>query len=129
MTTRLLGLIGILSLSGFFGGCGSSGSTDTTTAPSTQAAFSTPIPPDSIFAKVHMGEERDEVFAAIGQPTSMGAYVTGKAFIPYHFSGSDEHRLVAHYKGVGVIYFGNDSAYTTGYSVVDMSYDPNDPGY
>jgi hypothetical protein len=127
MTTRLLATIAIVSLGGFFAGCGSSGSSSSSTA--TTQAFSTPIPADSIFAKVRMGEERDEVFAAIGQPTSMGAYVTGKAFIPFHYSGSDDHRLVAHYKGVGVIYFGNDSAYTTGYSVVDMTYDPNDPGY
>ncbi|HEY1922915.1 MAG TPA: hypothetical protein VGG44_09225 [Tepidisphaeraceae bacterium] len=128
MTTRLLSMIAIVSLGGFFAGCNSGSSSGSAAAPTTQA-FSTPIPADSIFAKVHMGEERDEVFAAIGQPTSIGAYVTGKAFIPFHYSGSDDHRLVAHYKGVGVIYFGNDSAYTTGYSVVDMSYDPNDPGY
>jgi hypothetical protein len=127
MTTRLLATIAIVSLGGLFAGCGSSGSSSTSTA--TTQPFSTPIPPDSIFAKVHMGEERDEVFAAIGQPTSMSAYVTGKAFIPFHYSGSDDHRLVAHYKGVGVIYLGNDSAYTSGYSVVDMTYDPNEPGY
>ena len=130
MTTRLLGLFAILSLGGFFAGCGSSGSSSTASdTPAATQATSTPIPPDSIFAKVKMGEERDEVFAAIGQPTSMGQYVTGKAFIPYHFSGSDEHRLVAHYKGVGVIYFGNDSAYTSGYSVVDIAYNPSEPGY
>jgi hypothetical protein len=133
MTTRLLGLIAILSLGGFFAGCGSSGSSSTASdapaATQAAAATSTPIPPDSIFAKVKMGDERDEVYAAIGQPTSVGAYVTGKAFIPFHYSGSDDHRLVAHYKGVGIIYFGNDSAYTSGYSVVDITYDPNDPGY
>ncbi len=129
MTTRLLAMIAVVSLGGFFAGCGSSGSSSSSSAAPTTQAFSTPIPPDSIFAKVHMGEEKDEVFAAIGQPTSIGAYVTGKAFIPFHYSGSDDHRLVAHYKGVGIIYFGNDSAYTSGYSVVDMTYDANDPGY
>jgi hypothetical protein len=76
-----------------------------------------------------MGEEENEVFAAIGQPTSVGSYITGKAWIPYHFSGSDEVRRAAHYKGVGIIVFGNDSSYTSGYSVVDIQYDPNEPGY
>jgi hypothetical protein len=132
MTTRLLGLIAILSLGGFFAGCHSGG--DTTTQADTSAdvppsAATRPIPPDSIFAKVKMGEEQNDVYAAIGQPTSVGSYITGKAWIPFHYSGSDVQRLVAHYKGVGVIYFGNDSRYTSGYSVVDISYDPTDPGY
>jgi hypothetical protein len=77
-----------------------------------------------------MGEERDEVFRDIGQPTSMGApYQTGKAWIPFHYGGGDDMRMAAHYKGVGIITFGNDSAYTSGYSVVDVTYDPSDPGY
>ncbi len=133
MTTRLLGLIAILSFGGFFAGCHSdSGSTtqaDNSAAEVPPSASTRPIPPDSILAKVKMGEEQNEVYAAIGQPTSVGQYITGKAWIPFHYSGSDTHRLVAHYKGVGVIYFGNDSAYTSGYSVVDVEYDPNDPGY
>ncbi|MGD0461145.1 MAG: hypothetical protein ABSB74_01525 [Tepidisphaeraceae bacterium] len=133
MTTRLLGLMAILSFAGFFAGCHSGGDTTTTQADNSAAvapsATTRPIPPDSIFAKVKMGEERDTVYAAIGQPTSVGSYITGKAWIPFHYSGSDDVRLVAHYKGVGVIYFGNDSSYTSGYSVVDISYDPNDPGY
>jgi hypothetical protein len=76
-----------------------------------------------------MGEESNEVFATIGQPTSTNHYQTGKAFIPFHYGGGDDMRMAAHYKGVGVITFGNDSAYTSGYSVVDISYDPNEPGY
>jgi hypothetical protein len=114
----------------YVGGCSSSGSSSSTqpvAAADTQP--SKPIPPDSIFAKVKMGEERDQVYATIGQPNSVGAYVTGKAFIPFHFSGSDDTRIVAHYKGVGTIIFGNDSAYTSGYSVVDIQYDPTDQGY
>lgn len=130
MKTRLLGSIAFICLAGFFIGChhGSSDDTASTTQPAAQPA-ALPIPPDSIFARVKMGEERDQVFAEIGQPTSMSSYITGKAWIPYHFSGSDEHRLAAHYKGVGIITFGNDSAYTSGYSVVDIEYDPNEPGY
>ena len=36
--------------------------------------------------------------------------MTGKAFIPFHYSGGDDMRMAAHYKGVGVITFGNDSS-------------------
>jgi hypothetical protein len=115
----------------FFAGCGSSSSSSS--SDTTQVSPPTPdvaIPPDSIFAKVKVGEERDQVFATIGQPNSTNSYITGKNFIPFHeFSGGDERRLAAHYKGVGVITFGNDSAYTSGYSVVDIHYDPNEPGY
>lgn len=129
MKTRLLGSLAIVCLAGFFVGCShSSSDTASNTPPATQPT-ARPIPPDSIFAKVTMGEERDAVFAAIGQPTSMNTYQTGKAWIPFHYSGSDDVRMAAHYKGVGIITFGNDSSYTSGYSVVDISYDPNEPGY
>ena len=122
--------IALLATLSIFGGCGSSSSSssDSTTQvspPTTEAA----VPPDSIFAKVTMGEERDKVFAEIGQPNSVNSYQTGKAFIPFHYGGGDDVRMAAHYKGVGVITFGNDSAYTSGYSVVDIHYDPSEPGY
>ena len=132
MSKLLLSSVGLLATLTFFAGChssddtSSSGSTTTVSAAATEPA----IPPDSIFAKVTMGEERDKVFAEIGQPTNINSYITGKNFIPFHeFSGGDERRLAAHYKGVGVITFGNDSAYTSGYSVVDIHYDPSEPGY
>jgi hypothetical protein len=115
----------------FFAGCGSSSSSSSDNSTQVSAATTEPaIPPDSIFAKVKVGEERDQVFATIGQPNSLsGPYQTGKAFIPFHYGGGDDMRMAAHYKGVGVITFGNDSAYTSGYSVVDIHYDPNEPGY
>ena len=120
------------ALLALFIGCGSSNSSSSTQASNSTppSAATRPIPSDSIFAKVKMGEERDEVFRDIGQPTSMGApYQTGKAWIPFHYGGGDDMRMAAHYKGVGIITFGNDSAYTSGYSVVDVTYDPSDPGY
>jgi hypothetical protein len=124
--------IALMAMLTFFGGCGSSNNSSSDNSSSTASAASTEpaIPPDSIFAKVKVGEERDQVFATIGQPNNVNSYITGKNFIPFHeFSGGDERRLAAHYKGVGVITFGNDSSYTSGYSVVDIHYDPNEPGY
>jgi hypothetical protein len=118
-------------VAGLFIGCGSnSGSTTQASQGTPPSAATRPIPPDSIFAKVKMGEEQSDVYNEIGRPTSESTpYQTGKAWIPFHYGGGDDMRKQAHYKGVGAITFGNDSAYTSGWSVVDVSYDPNDPGY
>ncbi|MGD0390335.1 MAG: hypothetical protein ABSC42_15430 [Tepidisphaeraceae bacterium] len=135
MRHLVLSSAAILTALWFIAGCHSGGSDTTTQADNSSTAVAPsaatrPIPPDCIFAKVKMGEERDAVFAAIGQPTSMsGPYQTGKAFIPFHYGGGDDLRMAAHYKGIGIITFGNDSAYTSGYSVVDITYDPSEPGY
>jgi hypothetical protein len=128
MFKGILTSIALLASLTFFAGC-HSGSSDSDTSTPATAPSARAIPPDSIFAKVKMGEESNEVFATIGQPTSTNHYQTGKAFIPFHYGGGDDMRMAAHYKGVGVVTFGNDSAYTSGYSVVDISYDPNEPGY
>jgi hypothetical protein len=69
-----------------------------------------------------------EVYATIGQPTSTHGYITGKSFIPFHY-GSDNSRQVAHYKGVGTITFSQNSAFSSGYSVISIDYDPNEPGF
>jgi hypothetical protein len=127
-----LTLLMSLALLGYFIGCssssGSSSSTTQTSDATPPSATTRPIPPDSIFAKVKMGEDKEAVYADIGQPTSTyGPYPTGKSFIPFH-SSSDTVRIGAHYKGVGIVTFGNDSSATSGFSVVDVSYDPNDPG-
>jgi hypothetical protein len=120
--------IALLATLSFFAGCHSSG--DSSSSAAAPAATEPAIPPDSIFAKIKVGEEKDAVFATIGQPTSLGTpYQTGKAFIPFHYGGGDDMRMGAHYKGVGLITFGNDSAYTSSWSVVDIHYDPNEPGY
>ena len=44
-----------------------------------------------------------------GQPTDQGAYVTGKAWIPFHF-GSDRYRHEMVYKGQGRLIFAGGSA-------------------
>jgi hypothetical protein len=119
----------------FLAGCGGGGDSQPSSSDTTQPAVadapppSVPIPPDSVFAKVHVGEEQSEVFATIGAPTSIETYQTGKAWIPFHYSGSDDIRQRAHYKGIGTITFSNDSAYSGGYNVLSVDYDPNERGY
>jgi len=121
--------IGVLigcSSSGSSTDSSSSSSSSSTPAPTTQPAI--PIPPDSPFAKVKVGEDLQQVYADIGRPTSEYSYITGKSFIPFHFSGSDDHRMDAHYKGLGVITFSNDSAYSSGMSVMEVDYNPKESG-
>ena len=131
MVKYLITAASLVSAMILFGGCSSNSSSSggSTTQVSDAATTEPSIPSDSIFAKVKKGEERDQVFAEIGQPTSMNTYQTGKAFIPFHYGGGDDVRMQAHYKGVGYIVFSNDSSWTSGWSVIDIHYDPSESGY
>ncbi|WP_051361918.1 hypothetical protein [Solimonas soli] len=72
---------------------------------------------------------QQQAFAIAGPPTSSNAHVTGKAWIPFNFKGSDSYRTIAHYKGQGRIIFSNTSAYSTGQRVLEVQIDPNETGY
>ena len=121
-------LAAMLSVSALVG-CRSGGSAAAEPEEPIATKPSIPIPANSPFAQIKLGMYQDEVFAKIGPPTTTGAYVTGKAWIPFHFSGSDTHRTIARYKGQGILTFANDSAYTSGMSLVSIDYDPNELGY
>lgn len=131
MRLHWLALFGLALSVCVLAGCSSGGSSSAAAEPEKQEPEKPkiPVPPDSPFAKVKIGMYKDEVVATIGQPTNWGSYITGKAWIPFHFSGSDTHRLVARYKGIGTLTFANDSAYTSGMSVISIDYDPTEPGY
>ncbi len=63
---------------------------------------------NSKFTKVKIGMSMKEVTYLIGQPTDQGAYVTGKAFIPFYFGG-DRYRHELAYKGQGRLVFAGGS--------------------
>jgi hypothetical protein len=133
MLKRSLASLFVATSLGLFIGCSSSGSSDTSSSSSSTPPAASqpaiPIPADSPFARVKMGEDLQQVYADIGRPTSEYSYITGKSFIPFHFSGSDDHRMDAHYKGLGVITFSNDSAYSSGMSVEEIDYNPKETGF
>jgi hypothetical protein len=54
--------------------------------------------PGSKFTRLQIGMSMKQVTDLIGQPTDQGAYVTGKAWIPFYY-GSDRYRHEAVYKG------------------------------
>ncbi len=112
-------------------GCGTtdSGTSDQAAAKTAEPAqAAVPIPPDSPFAKVKTGMSISEVYALIGQPTDTSHHITGKAFIPYYYGG-DTHRMEAIYKGQGRIVFAPRNAFTSDMEVIEINYDPKEPGY
>ena len=58
----------------------------------------------SKFTQLKIGMGYREVIDIVGQPSDQGAYVTGKAWIPFYF-GSDRYRFELLYKGVGRLIF------------------------
>jgi hypothetical protein len=64
--------------------------------------------PNSKFTQLQIGMSMKQVTDIAGQPTDQGAYITGKAFIPFYF-GSDRHRFEFVYKGEGRLIFAGGS--------------------
>lgn len=60
--------------------------------------------PGSKFARLQIGMSAFQVTNQIGPPSDQGAYMTGKAWIPFYF-GADRHRFEMVYKGQGRLIF------------------------
>jgi hypothetical protein len=64
--------------------------------------------PGGKFIKLEIGMGMKEVTDITGQPSDQGAYVTGKAWIPFYF-GADRHRFEMVFKGQGRLIFAGGS--------------------
>jgi len=64
--------------------------------------------PGSKFTQLQIGMPMQQVVNLLGQPSDQGAYMTGKAWIPFYF-GSDRHRYEMVYKGEGRLIFAGGS--------------------
>jgi hypothetical protein len=64
-----------------------------------------------------------------GQPSDQGAYVTGKAWIPFYF-GSDRYRHELVYKGMGRLIFAGGGAgdWAAGH-LIWIIHNANEPQY
>lgn len=86
---------------------------------------------NSKFKSLQIGMSMRQAADIAGQPTDEGAYITGKAFIPFYFGG-DKHRFELAYKGQGRLIFAGDSAWSgmgsTG-TLIKIIHDPKDSGY
>lgn len=83
---------------------------------------------NSKFTRLKIGMSLQQVIDLVGAPTDQGAYVTGKAFIPFYY-GSDRTRWEAVYKGQGRLVFANQAGFGTGQYLVWIIHNSNEPGH
>ncbi|MDB5732818.1 MAG: hypothetical protein JWQ03_2713 [Variovorax sp.] len=85
--------------------------------------------PGSKFTQLQIGMSTKQVTDLIGPPTDQGAYVTGKAWIPFYF-GADRHRFEMAYKGQGRLIFagGGMGNFSSG-NLIWIIHNPNETGY
>jgi len=84
---------------------------------------------NSKFTGLQIGMSMKQVTDIAGQPTDSGAYMTGKAWIPFYFGG-DRHRMELTYKGQGrLIFAGGSLGNYTGGNLVWIIHNPNESGY
>ena len=85
--------------------------------------------PNSRFTKLEIGMGIRQVTDLVGQPTDQGAYVTGKAWIPFYF-GSDRYRHELVYKGQGRLIFAGGSVgdFSSGH-LIWIIYNASEGGY
>lgn len=83
----------------------------------------------SRFTRLTIGMGMRQVTDIAGQPTDQGAYVTGKAWIPFYF-GSDRYRHELVYKGQGRLIFAGGSAgdWSNGH-LIWIIHNAAEPGY
>ncbi|MBK6850554.1 MAG: hypothetical protein IPG93_02810 [Burkholderiales bacterium] len=85
--------------------------------------------PGSKFNKLEIGMGMKEVTDIAGQPTDQGAYVTGKAWIPFYF-GSDRHRFEMVFKGQGrLIFAGGSLGDMSGGNLIWIIHNAKESGY
>jgi hypothetical protein len=83
----------------------------------------------SRFTKLQIGMSMKQVTDTVGQPTDSGAYITGKAWIPFYF-GSDRHRFEMVYKGQGrLIFAGGSLGNFTGGNLIWIIHNASESGY
>lgn len=85
--------------------------------------------PGSKFTQLRIGMGMRQVADIAGKPTDEGAYITGKAWIPFYF-GSDRHRFEMVYKGQGrLIFAGGSLGDYTGGNLIWIIHNANEAGY
>ncbi len=84
--------------------------------------------PGSKFTRLQIGMSRQQVLDIVGQPTDQGAYVTGKAWIPF-FWGADRYRHELAYKGQGRLIFAGSSGFDSNAHLIWIIHSARDSGY
>ncbi len=84
--------------------------------------------PGGKFSQIKIGMPMKQVMDIVGTPTDQGAYVTGKAFIPFFF-GSDRYRYELVYKGQGRLVFAGSSGFDSSASLIWIIHSAAEQGY
>lgn len=84
--------------------------------------------PGGKFGRLEIGMSRQQVLDIVGQPTDQGAYVTGKAWIPWYF-GSDRYRHELAYKGQGRLIFAGSGGFDSNAHLIWIIHNSGDSGY
>lgn len=85
--------------------------------------------PGSKFTKLQIGMSMRQVTDLVGRPTDEGAYMTGKAWIPFYW-GSDRHRYEMVFKNQGrLIFAGGSLGDYTGGNLIWIIHNPTEGGY
>ncbi len=86
--------------------------------------------PNSRFSRLQIGMSMRQAIDTVGtQPTDQGAYITGRAFIPFYF-GSDRHRFEMVFKNQGrLIFSGGSLGDYGGGNLVWIIHNPTEGGY
>ena len=84
--------------------------------------------PGSKFTQLQIGMSRAQVQSIVGAPTDEGAYMTGKAWIPWYF-GSDRYRHEFAYKGQGRLVFAGSGGFDTNAHLVWIIHNRGDSGF
>jgi hypothetical protein len=85
--------------------------------------------PNGRFSQLQIGMGIKQAMDIAGPPTDQGAYITGKAFIPFYF-GSDRSRFELLYKGQGrLIFAGGSVGNLSGGNLIWIINSATEPGY
>lgn len=85
--------------------------------------------PGSKFPRLQIGMSMKQATDIAGQPSDQGAYMTGKAWIPFFF-GSDRYRHELVYKGMGrLIFAGPGGMDVNAGHLIWIIHNANEPGY
>ena len=84
--------------------------------------------PGTKFTQLQIGMSAKQVTDILGPPTDQGAYITGKAWIPFYF-GSDRYRHELAYKGQGRLIFAGSAGFDSNSHLIWIIHNANDSGY
>ena len=84
--------------------------------------------PGSKFTKLQIGMSYKQVTDIVGQPSDQGAYVTGKAWIPFFF-GSDRYRHEFVYEKTGRLIFAGSSGFDSNSHLIWIIHNRNEARY